>query len=399
MSSERFSPLVERLHGKAARGWEVHSRATEAIRAGEEGVVVLSIGDPDFATPEPIVDSAVAALRSGDTHYAKINGRLELREAIASDLTQRLGPPFGPDNVVVTAGTQNALFSTLLCIAGPGDEVIALEPMYLTYESTVTAGGADLVRVAQPGPGFRPDFAAIEAAITPRTKAILITNPNNPTGVVMTEAELAELASLAIAHDLWVISDEVYAELVFAHGGTRAPSILSVPRMTDRAVVVSGLSKSHAMTGWRVGWAVGPEDLMRHVHALQVNINYGVSGFVQQAALDALTRFRSTADDMRSTYQRRRDLAAEILSDVDALTVLVPEAGMYLMVDVSEVADTAMQFCSDLFDAKRVSVLDASAFGESASGWVRLSFTTSDEDLAEGCRSIAAFVRERGSLA
>lgn len=396
MSSDRFSPLVDRLHNTAAGGWAVHSRAAEAIRSGEEGVITLSIGDPDFATPEPIVDSAVAALRSGDTHYAKINGRLELREAVASDVARRVGLPLGPDNVVVTAGTQNALVASSLCIAGGGDEIIALEPMYLTYQSTLTVGGAELVTVAQLGPGFRPDFAAIAAAITPRTKAIVITNPNNPTGVAMTGAELADLGSLAIEHDLWVISDEVYAEIVFSADGPArpAPSILSVPGMAERAVVVSGLSKSHAMTGWRVGWAVGPADLMNHVHALQVNITYGVPGFVQQAAFDALTSFRSTAEEMRQTYERRRDLAAGILSDVSELTVLVPDAGMYLMVDVSGVADSSLQFCSDLFDEKRVALLDATAFGESARGWVRLSFTTSDADLAEGCRRIAEFVRE-----
>ncbi len=399
MASERFSPLVERLHNKAARGWEVHSRAAEALRSGEEGVILLSIGDPDFATPEPIVDSAVAALRAGDTHYTKINGRIELREAVAVDVGHRTGVELGPENVVVTAGTQNALFSSSRCIAGPGDEVIGLEPMYLTYESTLTAGGASLVRVAQPAPEFRPDFDAIEAAITPRTRAIVITNPNNPTGVVMTDAELDHLALLAIDHDLWVISDEVYAEIVFGSGddGNSARSILSVPGMAERTVVVSGLSKSHAMTGWRVGWAVGPADLIEHVHALQVTINYGVPGFVQQAAFDALTFCRSTAEDMRLTYQRRRDLAASILDEVEELTVLAPQAGMYLMVDVSGVADSALQFCSELFDAKRVSLLDASAFGESARGWVRVSFTTGDDDLAEGCRRIAAFVREQRS--
>ena len=209
-SPPRFSPLVQRLHNDGLSGWDVHERAQAAEEAGEEGVIILSVGDPDFPTPEPIVDSAVAALRSGDTHYTPMNGRADLRAAIAADTTARTGLVLDADNVVVAAGTQNAMFAASLCIAGEGDEVIALEPMYLTYESTLTIAGAELVRVAQPPPGFRPDLSAIEAAITPATRAIVIANPNNPTGVVMSIDELEGIAALAIEHDLWVISDEVY---------------------------------------------------------------------------------------------------------------------------------------------------------------------------------------------
>ena len=391
-SQPRFSPLVHRLHNDGLSGWDVHTRAEEAVEAGEVGVIILSVGDPDFSTPEQIVESAVAALRGGDTHYTPMNGRADLRAAIAADTQQRTGLDLDADNVVVAAGTQNAMFAASLCIAGEGDEVIALEPMYLTYESTFTIAGAELVRVAQPAPGFRPDIAAIESAITPSTRAIVITNPNNPTGVVMTRDELASIAGFAIRHDLWVISDEVYGDVLFGESGA-VRSIASLPGMAERTVICGSLSKSHAMTGWRVGWAVGPREMMDHIHAMQVVVNYGIPGFIQQAALDALVQFKDTADAMRETYLQRRDLAVNALAAAPELAVLVPDAGMYLLVDVSAVAQSSADFCTALFDEQRVALLDAKAFGESADGWVRLSFTASTADIREGCRRIVEFVR------
>jgi aspartate/methionine/tyrosine aminotransferase len=276
-----------------------------------------------------------------------------------------------------------------MCLLENGDEVIGLEPMYLTYEATLRVGGADLVRVPQPASsGFRPDPALIEAAVTERTRAIVITSPNNPTGVTLTEAELERIAELAIANDLWVISDEVYSDIVFE--GTHT-SIASLPGMAERTVTVSSLSKSHAMTGWRVGWAVGPAELIRHIGELQINVNYGLPGFVQAAALTALTEHRNAYQQMKDTYRRRRDLCAEHLGQASGLSVLVPEAGMYLMADVSHLSKTSTQFTRELFDSTGVSVLDAGAFGASCEGWVRISFTLSDDDLAEACGRIVEF--------
>ncbi|MBT8240084.1 MAG: aminotransferase class I/II-fold pyridoxal phosphate-dependent enzyme [Acidimicrobiia bacterium] len=384
----RYSSLVDRLYSRAASGWDVHFEAWEAQARGED-VMVLSVGDPNFDTPVAITDSCVAALRSGDTHYNAIGGRVELRAAVASDMASRSGLSLTADNVVMCAGTQNALLAASMCLLDKGDEVIGLEPMYLTYEATLRVGGAELVRVAQPAAnGFRPDPAMIEAAITDRTRALVITSPNNPTGVTLTTAELGAIADLAIANDLWVIADEVYGDIVFE--GSHS-SIAALPGMAERTVTVSSLSKSHAMTGWRVGWAVGPVQLIRHMGELQINVNYGLPGFVQVAALTALTQHRDASVPMRETYRRRRDLCAEILGRAPDLTVLVPEAGMYLMVDVSTVSDTSARFVRELFDATGVSVLDAGAFGASCEGWVRISFTLSDDDLARACERIVSF--------
>ena len=398
-SSSRFSDLVKRLDNDGASAWDAHYRAEAAIESGDENVIILSIGDPDFPTPEPIVDSAITALRGGDTHYTPMDGRRELRAAIAEHTSQRTGLSLDASNVVVTAGTQNAMFAASMCLLGAGDEVIVLEPMYVTYESTFTVGGARLVRVSQQPPGFRPDPKAVAAAVTPATRAIVLTNPNNPTGVVMTDAELAAIAEIAIEHDLWVISDEVYCNVAFDRPSGSVGSIAALPGLAERTVIVGSLSKSHAMTGWRVGWAIGPTDLVDHIFQMAVIINYGIPGFVQQAALDALVQFVETADEMRETYLRRRDLAVSILAEAAGLTVLCPDAGMYVLIDVSAVAESSSEFCTALFDEQRVALLDAKAFGSSADGWVRLSFTTSDEKLAVGCRRIVAFAQGLSSQA
>ncbi len=387
----RYSSLTNRIHTDSAAGWAVHFEAWQARDRGEE-VIVLSIGDPDFATPEPIVDRAVEALRDGDTHYIEISGRTKLRAAVAADCSARMGIDIGVDNVVICAGTQNALLAASLCLLDQGDEVIGLDPMYLTYEATLRMGGASLVRVAQPVErGFRPDPDAIEAAVTERTKAIMLTTPNNPTGVMLSGNELGAIADIALRHDLWVIADEVYSDLLF--DGDHV-SMASLPAMFERTVTVSSLSKSHAMTGWRAGWAIGPQELIRHIISLQVNVQYGLPGFIQEAALVAMTEHRQASQPMREIYRRRRDLAASILAQAPEIDVLVPQAGMYLLVDVRRVAESSATFVRALFDKHRVSVVDAAAFGAPTDGWVRISFTTDDDALAEGCRRIVDFVSQ-----
>ncbi len=389
----RYSSLVDRIHSDGLGGWAVHFKASQAMARGED-VIILSVGDPDFATPRPIVQSAIAALDRGDTHYAEIAGRAKLRAAVAADIAARTGQGLDADNVIVCAGTQNALMATSLCLLEHGDEVIGLDPMYLTYEATLRAGGASLVRVAQSAEsGFRPDIKAIRAAVTERTRAIAITTPNNPTGVVLRKEELTAIAQIAIDHDLWILSDEVYGDLLFEGDHT---SIASLPGMSERTVTVSSLSKSHAMTGWRVGWAVAPHELIAHMNSLQINVNYGLPGFIQEAAFSALTEHRTASRPMRDIYQRRRDLAAEILNASPHLEVLVPQAGMYLLVDIRRVDPSSKSFAHALFDATGVSVVDAGAFGPSAEGWVRISFTIDDDRLAEGCRRIVSYAATSG---
>lgn len=388
----KISSLVDRISGEGAEAWEIHTEARRAADNGED-VIVLSVGDPDFPTPAAIIDRAITALNEGDTHYASVPGRDALRTAIANDFEKATGVPTEIDNVFVFAGTQNALFSTSLIVLDHGDEVIALEPMYVSYEACLGISGAKLVPVAQPADnGFRPDATLIKQAITEKTKAIVITTPNNPTGVVMTEDELKSIADIAIKHDLWVISDEVYTDIIFEG---KHLSIAALPGMAERTVTLNSLSKSHAMTGWRIGWSIGPKTLAPHYDNLALCMLYGLPGFIQEAAITALTDQRSASLGMRDIYQRRRDLVCKELAKARHLPVLKPQAAMYVMVDVRHYANNGGEFSRALYKATGVSVLDAGAFGKSADGWVRISFTLSEEALTEACRRIVEFLKNK----
>jgi len=385
----KYSNLVERLQGKRTAAWEIHHAAQQALQKGED-VIVLSVGDPDFATPEVIVDRAVAALRAGDTHYAEVVGREPLRAAIARDHACDTGTSVDASNVIVVAGAQNGLFATSLCLCEAGDEIIVPEPMYLTYEASVRASGATLVPVAvDPARAFHLDCAALEAAITPRTKAIFFATPCNPTGVVMPREDLERIAELARKHDLWIVSDEVYADLTFEREHV---SIASLEGMAERTVTLGSLSKSHAMPGWRVGWVIGPKTLVDHLGRLALCMLYGLPGFIQEAALTALENRAQIVADMREIYRRRRDVVFKRLRDVPGLHCLLPEAGMFMMVDVTGTGLDAYEFSWQLFCAQGVSLLDASAFGETANGYVRLGFVVDETRLAQACDRIAAFV-------
>ncbi len=387
----KYANRMEGLQGKRTSAWDIHYAAQQA-RANGEDVIVLSVGDPDFATPSVIVESAVQALRSGDTHYSEVAGRTALREAIARDHARATGLPVTADHVIVAAGAQNGLFAVSQCLVEAGDEVIVPDPMYLTYEASVRAAGATLIPVpVNPANGFHLDGDALEAAITPRTKAIFFATPCNPTGVVMPRADLERIASLARQHDLWVLSDEVYGDLTFER---EHMSIASLPEMAARTVTLGSLSKSHAMPGWRMGWVAGPPELIGHLERLALCMLYGLPGFIQQAALTALQHSQQIVGEMRALYRRRRDLVYARLSKVPRLRCLLPEAGMFMMIDVSGTGLEAVDFTWQLFRSQGVSLLDASAFGDTAAGYVRLGFVVDEARLAEACERITAFVDE-----
>ncbi|MFM0523691.1 aminotransferase class I/II-fold pyridoxal phosphate-dependent enzyme [Paraburkholderia strydomiana] len=385
----KYSSRVEGLQGRRTSAWEIHRVAQQAAANGND-VIVLSVGDPDFATPAPIVERAIDALRGGDTHYSAVSGRDPLRAAIAEEQARMTGCTVSAANVILTAGAQNGVFATSLCLLEAGDEVIVPEPMYLTYEACVRAAGATLVPVpVDPARAFHLDCDALERAVTARTKAIFFATPCNPTGVVMPRADLERIARLACEHDLWVLSDEVYADLTFEREHV---SIMSLPGMAERTVTLCSLSKSHAMAGWRVGWAIGPTQLIEHMGRLALAMLYGLPGFIQQAALTALQEKSRIVAQMRDIYRRRRDVVFERLSRVPRLRCLLPEAGMFMMVDVSGTGLDTVDFTWRLFRGQGVSVLDASAFGETANGFVRLGFVVDEARLAEACERIAAFV-------
>ncbi len=385
----QYSSMVKRISGETVTAWDIHYAACDAQTRGED-VIVLSIGDPDFSTADEICAAATQALSEGDTHYTHVLGRPALREAIAAKQTALLGLPVSADNVALVAGAQNGLYATAMCLFELGDEVLVPAPMYLTYAASIQASGARLVPIDQPAENdFRLTLAAIEAQVTDKTRGIALATPNNPTGNVYTREELEAVAQVARRHDLWVISDEVYGQLTYDRPHQ---SVSALEGMAERTVVLNSLSKTHAMTGWRVGWIIASKELIGHMDNLLLCMLYGLPGFIQAAALKALELDEKVVGEGRALYRRRRDLVVEGLRHVPLLKCKVPEAGMFMLVDTRETGLSSTDFSWQLFRETGVAVLDATAFGASTAGFVRISFTVSDEALSIACARIAKFV-------
>lgn len=384
----RYSSLASRIGGAGSGAWDNHFRAVARKAAGED-VIVMSIGDPDFDTPPAITDAAIAALKAGDTHYSPLAGRMRLRNAVASYIAPFAGIPLSADNVVIAFGTQNALYAAACLLLDGQDEVLVLEPCFTTYRATIESTGAKVVTMpCPPENDWQPDMAALKAAVTPRTRAICYASPANPTGAAISEANLATIADLAISYDLWVISDEIYCDFIF-DGAHR--SIASLPGMAERTIIAGSLSKSHAMTGWRVGWAIGPEAFVRHATALNLALSYGAAGFIQEAASVAIEQRLPEVDAIRERFRDRRDLVMAALSNTPGLKLHRPSAGMFVMIDVRETGMDGAEFARRLYESQDVSLLDGAEFGPSGAGFVRLSFATDEAALTEGCRRIRTF--------
>ncbi len=382
----RFADLAGRVAPEGTDPWVLHWEARQAAAAGKD-VIVLSVGDPDLDTPAPVIDTAIERMRGGDTHYTETAGRPALRAAIAARHVARTGQSVTADNVIVLGGTQNGLFVASLCLAGPGDEVIALDPMYATYPATIKASGAKLVPVATPAErDFHTDLGAVEAAISPRTRAVFVATPNNPSGVVLSEEEVDGLAAIARRHGLWLVSDEVYAGI--ADGG-RVPSLGA--RLPEQTLTVASLSKTHAMTGWRTGWIVGPVDFISRAHDLAQCMLYGLPGFVQEAAVTALAMAEECEGAVREYCRQRREVLYAGLQDIRGIRACWPQAGMFMLIDIRATGLSGEEFVHRLYRAEGVSLLDGVPFGAAAQGFVRACFATDEAVLVEATRRIRRF--------
>ena len=386
----RFSPLVDRVSGKGAGAWRIHMEAARRRDLGED-VIFLTVGDPDQAPPEPVIDATIEALRRHRTGYSSMIGFPRVREAIAARFQRRTGRQCTAENVVVTPGAQGGVFCALQCLAGPGDEVVVPEPIYSTYEAVVGASGTRLVTVPlRADRGFHPDLDAIAHAITPRTRVIWINSPHNPTGAVFTAEEIAGIAELCRRHDLWLLSDEVYEDLAFVRPHV---SPWSLPDMAERTVVVSSLSKSHAMPGFRFGWIIGPPALSQHLFNLLLCMTYGSPAFIQDGVLPALEQELPEVAALREAYQARAGLLSGILAEASDCCAVPPEGGMFVLLDVRGTGLGSENFALALLEQQNVAVLPCDGFGPSAVGHLRISLTAPDPRLAEAGRRIVRFAR------
>ncbi|MFJ4157464.1 pyridoxal phosphate-dependent aminotransferase [Pseudomonas sp. NPDC089752] len=382
----RYSTLTQRIAGEAAAAWDIHYQAQALRREGRE-IFLLSVGDPDFDTPTPIVDAAVSSLRRGDTHYSDVRGSLALRQAVA----RRSGAQIGTEQVMVLAGAQCALYAICQCLFEAGDEVIVAEPMYVTYPAVLGACGARPVQVpVSPEQGFRLNPLEVARAITPSTRGLLLNTPHNPTGAAISPQDMAQLAKLCREHDLWLICDQVYSGLLY-DGEAADPA--SLPGMSERCVIIDSVSKSHAMSGWRVGWVIAPPMLIGHLANLAMAMLFGLPEFVMQGACVALEQDLAAVRQMREAYRQRRDRVCAALADCPGVRAHRPAGGMFVMLDIRATGLSAQAFAQRLLMEEGVALLPGDAFGPSAAGHVRMGLVLAAEQLDEVCRRIRACAR------
>jgi arginine:pyruvate transaminase len=387
----KLAPLVDRIASKGAAAWQIHFDALKKRETGAD-VILLTVGDPDQAPPGAVIEATIDALRRRRTGYSPIVGYPEVRAAIAARFQRRTGQPCTAENVVVVPGAQAGLYCALQCLAGSGDEVVVGEPLYANYEAVVGAAGASMVTVPlRPETGFHLDLEAFARAITPRTKVVWVNSPHNPTGAVMTPKELETVAEACRRHDLWLLSDEVYEDLAFARPHV---SPWSLPGMAERTVVVSSLSKSHAIPGYRFGWIIGPTMLAKPMFNLLLCMLYGGPPFIQDGALAALKTELPEAASLSADYRKRSALLADILVEAPQCKVIRPEGGMFVLLDVRETGLGSEGFAYGLLERENVAVLPCDGFGASAVGHLRISLTTDEARLADAGHRIVRYARQ-----
>jgi arginine:pyruvate transaminase len=384
----KYASIVERLEGLGGAKWDIHFRARALAVKGHD-IIELTIGEPDVPTSGGLVDVAIRALQAGRTGYSNGPGEDNLRMALARRYSRCLGRPIGPEQILCFPGTQTALFAVLMGLTETGDEVLVGDPMYATYEGVIRASGAAMMPVPlRPEAGFRIRAEDIAARITPRSRAILLNTPHNPTGAVLTRADLEAIGALARAHDLWIISDEVYEELVF--DGQTFFSPLSLPEISDRVVLVSSISKSHAAPGFRSGWAIGPEEFAARVLPLSETMLFGNQPFIADMTAEAVSVPSEVARGMRARFAARADRLVQALEGQNILSAHRPAAGMFALINVAGTGMTGQDYALDLLEKAGVAVMPGSAFGAGLNDWVRVALTVDDDLFAEACARILA---------
>jgi aminotransferase len=354
-------------------------------------VISLGVGEPDFDTPARIVEAGIASLRNGRTHYTSNYGTIELRRALAAHLEHRYGVAYDPETeIVITIGASEALAASLASVVDPGDEVVLVEPTYVAYvPDIVFAGGIPVFVPARPQDDWQPDPDALEAAITPRTRALFLGFPNNPTGAVLDPERLRAVAAIAERHDLLVISDEIYDRLVY--GGHRHEAFSAMPGMRERTVLLGGFSKAYAMTGWRVGYACAPADLMEGIVKVHQYVIMSAPTMAQDAAVVALAEAEDDVERMVAEYDRRRRMFVAGLRRI-GLPTAEPRGAFYAFPSIAGSGLSSDVFSERLLFEQQVAVIPGSAFGPSGEGYVRASLATSHEKLEEALLRIERFL-------
>jgi len=369
----------------------------KALKAAGEDVIGFGAGEPDFPTPDAIVDAAIAAAREPRYHhYSPTSGLAELRAAIAHKTKRDSGVECAADQVVVTNGGKHAVYNTFQVLCDPGDEVLLPAPYWTSYPEIITlGGGVPVVLPTTEVTGFRVSIEQLDEAVTPRTKVLLFVSPSNPTGAVYPPDEVEAIGRWAVDRGIWIVTDEIYEHLTYdGHVFSSMPGL--VPELADRCVILNGVAKTYAMTGWRVGWMIGPRDVIAAATNLQSHSTSNVSNVAQAAALAAVCGDLEAVGRMREAFARRGKMMFELLSGIPGVTCLEPQGAFYCFPSFEGVLgrqiggrrpQTSLELCEALLEVAKVAIVPGEAFG--APGYARLSFALGDDDLGEGVRRIA----------
>lgn len=372
----KTTAVTQRLAGLGGAKWEVHLRAKEMVRQGAD-IVEMTIGEPDVPTPDIMSDTAIAAMKAGRTTYSDGRGEAGLLAALAEHYSASTGRVFETNQFLCFPGTQTSLYAVMMGVAEAGDEVLIGDPMYATYEGVVRASGAEMVPVPlRPEHGFRIQAADIAARITNKTRAILLTTPHNPTGSILTVEDIDAIGELALKHDLWIISDEVYDQLVFDRAEFVSP--LSRSAYADRVIAVSSISKSHAAPGFRSGWCVGPAAFTEALLPLSETMLFGNQPFIADMTEMAVREGSPVAEGMRNRYAARAAKLYDRLTQETDLTVHQPQAGMFAMINVACTGLDGQAYAEHLLENGGVAVMPGTSFGTTMADWVRVALTIDD---------------------
>ena len=396
---ERISRLISAVAESVTLAIDAKAKA---LKAAGEPVIGFGAGEPDFATPDHIVEAAVAACRDPRNHkYSPTAGLPELREAIAAKTKRDSGYEVGAGQVLVTNGGKQAVLEAFATLLDPGDEALLLAPYWTTYpESVALAQGVPVALPTDEETGFRVSVDQLEEARTDRTKVLLFVSPSNPTGAVYRREDIEAIGRWAVDHGIWVITDEIYEHLVYG-GAVHHSMPVVVPELADHCVVVNGVAKTYAMTGWRVGWLIGPTDVVAAATNLQSHATSNVANVSQRAALAAVSGDLAAVAEMRVAFDRRRRRMHEMLNDIPGVTCLEPHGAFYAFPSFKGVLgpeirgrtpQTTVELAELLLDEARVAIVPGEAFG--APGYARLSYALGDDDLVEGVTRIAKLLAE-----
>jgi aspartate aminotransferase len=385
----KLAQKMKRLGTETA--FEVLARAKELEKEGKE-VIHLEIGEPDFDTPKNITDAAIKALKDGYTHYTPSAGLPEVREVVARHISSTRKIKVDPDEVVITPGAKPIMFFCIIALVDEGEEVIYPNPGFPIYESVIDfIGGKSVPIQLREENQFRLDVDELKKLVTPKTKMIIINSPQNPTGGVLTLEDLKGIAEIALKNDIYVLSDEIYSRIIYEG---EHHSISSLPDMKERTIILDGLSKTYAMTGWRAGYGAMNKTLAPHISRLMTNSNSCTAGFTQKALVEALTGPQDDSKKMVQEFKKRRDVIVKGLNQIPKLSCLSPQGAFYVFPNVKKTGWESKKLADALLNEAGAAVLSGTSFGKFGEGYLRISYANSIENINKGLEKIKKFVEK-----